>query len=372
MNLLFLIDSLGSGGAQRQLTNLAILMRQRGHEVRILTYYPLGFFRATLEENQIGFVCVDERRWWMRLWKIRQIIRKGRQDVVLSFLNTPNFFACVSAIGGRRWGLVIGERSAQQSSFTSFRGWFVKSVAGQADFIVTNSARARDLWVRYFPRFGRKLRTIYNAVVLSRVVAPIGEMWGDKKFRILVAASYQKLKNMNGLIEAINLLDDKHKQRLLVSWYGQMEATHGNDQPYKDAVRQVHRYQLGSVITLNSAVSDIHERMASSDIVGLFSFYEGLPNVICEAMALGKPIIMSRVSDTDVLVDDQNGFLCNAYDILSIAEAIKQAMDCSKEQLERMGTCSLKKASRLFQPNLVVDAYLGLFIEAAERAKGLR
>lgn len=44
MKLLFLIDSLGSGGAQRQMVTIAPLLKQQGMDVEILCYYQDTFF----------------------------------------------------------------------------------------------------------------------------------------------------------------------------------------------------------------------------------------------------------------------------------------------------------------------------------------
>ena len=45
MKILLLIDSLGSGGAQRQMVTLAALLKQRGQEVSFLLYADDGFFQ---------------------------------------------------------------------------------------------------------------------------------------------------------------------------------------------------------------------------------------------------------------------------------------------------------------------------------------
>ena len=401
MNILCLIDSLGPGGAQRQMTNIAILMKQRGHHVTIVIYYPLYFFRDILEMHGVTVVCINEPRWWMRLWKIRSLIRGGTQDAVLSFLNTPNFIACISAIGGRRWGLIIGERSAQKSSFTHLRNKTMKLFAWQADFIVTNSNIARNMWVKAFPFFLPKLRTIYNAVMIEAPISNEGsptsgyrnttividnsidqrvgicqpngsEIFNaDKKFVLLVAASYQQLKNINGVIEAVSLLDNLHKKRLSLHWYGQIEATRGNSQPYQDALRKITQNNLSGIINLHAPSNNIHTLIMQASAVGLFSHYEGLPNFICEAMVLAKPIIMTHVSDTNALVDDSNGFLCHAADAPSIAEAIKRAMDCPIEKLKLMGQRSAEKSHRLFQPEVIADSYFTLLRMASNKAKGI-
>ena len=51
--LLLFTDSLGAGGAQRQLVGLATLLQQRGYIVKVCTYHNLDFYKSFLDENEI-------------------------------------------------------------------------------------------------------------------------------------------------------------------------------------------------------------------------------------------------------------------------------------------------------------------------------
>ena len=86
----------------------------------------------------------------------------------------------------------------------------------------------------------------------------------------------------------------------------------------------------------------------------LFSRVEGLPNVICEGMILGKPIIMSRVSDYQVLIDETNGILCDSNNPLSIKYAILKMASFSNDKLKEMGISSKCKATSLFSEEQII------------------
>ncbi len=75
-----------------------------------------------------------------------------------------------------------------------------------------------------------------------------------------------------------------------------------------------------------------------ADVFCLPSFYEGFPNVICEAMACGKPVLASSVCDNTYLIEDGiNGFLFNPFDSNSIAKAIKSLIELSQNERLEMG-----------------------------------
>lgn len=99
--------------------------------------------------------------------------------------------------------------------------------------------------------------------------------------------------------------------------------------------------------------------MSESDVVGLFSRVEGLPNTICEAMAIGRPIIMSEVSDYNVLVSN-NGFLCNPNSVESIKNALANIISLSSNELLKMGNASKDIADKLFSEEVVGSAWMEL------------
>lgn len=348
MKLLFLINSLGSGGAQRQMVTIAPLLKEKGMEVEFLCYYRDTFFAAPLDKAGIKVHWLPASNPLARIWKIRLFIRQGNYDVVISFLNTPDLLNCLSAIGGHTWRVVCSERSAKEEFFVSRRGKLTGWLKRYSDTIVCNSENARQMWLKYYPQYQEKLKVIYNIVALPAFTSVYVPRRGGKT-HLLVAASYQYLKNPVNVIEAVNLLTPEEKAKLILDWYGMKQVAREGTRAYEEASGLVNRYHLGQVIRLNDPTPSIIEKMKEADVIGLFSSVEGLPNAICEAMSLGKPVMMSRVSDYAVLVDEKNGVLCDAGDVLSIRKALQMIINqWSDEQLLEKGKNSQAKAGLLF------------------------
>src|SRR5690606_17385396 len=99
--------------------------------------------------------------------------------------------------------------------------------------------------------------------------------------------------------------------RFEINWYGRIEVVQGDRRAYKESVLLIREHNLDRTIFLNEATKEVADKMNEADVVALFSELEGLPNVICEGMMIGKPIIMTRVSDSDTLIDRTNGILCD-------------------------------------------------------------
>src|SRR5690606_12695247 len=136
--------------------------------------------------------------------------------------------------------------------------------------------------------------------------------------------------NLEGLIEAIHFLPMKYKKQIKIDYYGRKE---GSEKIVQQSVKKIQEYHLEDIVKLNDATSAIFEKYQRADFVALVSHHEGFPNTICEAMALKKPVIVSRVSDIPLLIkEDINGFLCESKDIHSIKEAFIKAIGSTQEQ----------------------------------------
>ena len=357
--ILFLAESLVSGGAERQMVTIAKLLKQNGYYVSFLCYSKDDFYTYLLEKDNIPIIWKIENNYLKRIIKIRNHIRKGKYDAVISFLHTPNFLNNFSAIGGKSWKVITGERNAKEHTFNSKKGKIFAWFQRYSDAIVCNSNNAKHMWEKHYPQYKNKLTTIYNTVTLPKITTEYIPK-RDGKTNIIVAASYQYTKNPIGLIKALKLFNKEQREKIRVSWYGRKEVAKGSTKAYDEAKELINQYNLNNIISLNEATKDIANKMNEADVVALFSSVEGLPNTICEGMTLGKPIIMTRVSDYKVLVDQNNGFLCDWDNIESIKYVLNLIENLSENKLKEMGNKSKIKANELFSNSNVISKWLSI------------
>lgn len=357
MKILCFIDLLGSGGAQRQLVNLAIELNRSGIDVSFLVYYPDKFYASMLAENNIEVHLIHENRTIPRILKIRNFIRSGSFDAVISFLETPNLIAELAGFPGRKWKLLVGERSANPEILNSIKLKFLRYMHYFSDAVIANSETNLEMVRKVNPfKSGNKYHAIYNMIDLD-IWKPCENYIIRKngKTNIVIAASHQYLKNSRNLIESLNLLSAKEKLSLSVKWYGGKSP----DNSLSESKLLIDHYQLNDIIEFLPPVNNIREKMNEADCCALFSLYEGLPNAICEGMALGKPIIATHVSDLPKLVDEElGGYLCATPAAESILVVIRKISACSNQQLIAMGNHNRKKAELLFDKNKIINSYL--------------
>jgi len=356
MKILFLIDSLGSGGAQRQMTTIACLLKAKGYNVEFLVYSKSNFFKPKVESAQITINYIIEERMIFRILKIRHFIRRNNYNTVISFMDTPNFINCFSAVGSKKWKVITSERSSNEQIFKRLKNRIFNWFQRYADVIICNSYNAKHMWQKHIPDYGEKVKVIYNTVTLNNDLGSYNPV-RNGRINLVVAASYQKLKNPILLIEAISLLSDEEKRKLHIEWFGNQSVSAVGDGIYQTAKSLISEYGLADIISLNGEERNIHKTMQESDIVGLFSDYEGLPNVICEALTIGKPVVMTKVSDYDVFIDSCNGILCDEISSHGIAKALKEIVKLTSTELESMGIYSKNKSIDLFSNDVIIKKW---------------
>jgi len=353
------IASLGSGGAERQIVNLAILLKGKGFDVEFLIYHNDLFYKHILDSSLIKINLIESKNNFDRILKFRGFLKKTNFEAVISFLETPSFLCCLAALEGKKWKLITTELSSKNSTFMSFRGkvfgWFRR----YSDHIICNSYNAMNMWNKYYPNYSEKLSVIYNPVILHTITTEYF-LRENNKLNLVVAASFQYLKNPIGLIKALALMDEEMRNKIKVNWYGNKEVLKGDTKAFDEALLLIQKYSLHDVISLNDPIKNIENIMNSADIVGLFSELEGLPNAICEALMIGKPIIMSKVSDYNNLVDESNGFLCEWDNPESIKLALLKAINLSNDELLIMGKNSREKALNLFSSEKILKEWINL------------
>lgn len=349
---LLFTDNLGAGGAQRQLVGLAVLLQQKGYDVKVCTYYGQDFYKDFLDKNNVPNELIPNAgNHKTRIWAVRRFFIKEQPDWVIAYLETPSLVACVAKLFGGKFRLIVSERNTTQHIGFSERIRFF--LYHWADAIVPNSYAQGKLLTSRYPWMERKMKVISNFVDL--------EAFGFKKRikrnipEIAVVATIFKSKNTLGFIEAIKILRD-NGLKFHVSWYGKSVA---NLDYFDECQQKIEEYQLGDYITLKDKTKQISQVYQECDFFCLPSFYEGTPNVICEAMSCGCPVLCSEVCDNPIYVEErENGFLFNPHSPQSIAHKIEQALNIKDEEYYLFCENSRKKAEQLLSKEIFVDKYL--------------
>jgi glycosyltransferase involved in cell wall biosynthesis len=271
----------------------------------------------------------------------------------------------MAAFPSRTWKLLVGERNADPNIFKSRKLMAYRWFHLVADYVVSNSHENIKMVKKINPLLSdNKCRVIYNMVDFERWKPSENFEYRNKdKFSLIVVANHQESKNAKGLVHALHLLPSKYKDQIKVDWFGRRDSFE-LEVAYAEAESLVKEFQLENVISFFDPSLSIHEIVPDYDALGLFSFHEGLSNSVCEGMASGKPIISTDVSDIKLIIKNGfNGFVVDSCQPESIKNALIKLLDCSNEDLAKMGKNAGITATELFNKETVVSAYIDLMLK---------
>jgi len=97
----------------------------------------------------------------------------------------------------------------------------------------------------------------------------------------------------------------------------------GDGELRKDMVREAARLGVGERLHMMGWRTDVREIIHASDVLVLTSLWEGLPKVVLQAMASGRPVVATTVDGTpEVVSDGENGYLCEPLDVGCMADRV--------------------------------------------------
>jgi len=340
LRLLFVIDNLGSGGAQRQMVNLALGLRARGHEVEFFCYWPQNFFAQRLADARIPVhLHVKAGRYALGVvHDLRGVLRRGVYDAALAFQEVPNLYLLLAAAGlRRRPQVVVSERSYDPPEGVGWRQRLPRWLYRSADHVTVNSHHQRAALERKLPWIVGKSSTIYNGVDLA-VFQPRAVELPSAPLRLLAVASVSPCKNGLCLIEALRILAQRDGLFPCVNWVGDHDLR-GERAAYIGQMRAaISAHGLERQWAWLYERDDVPELMTAHHALVHASYGEGLPNVVCEALASGLPVIISDTLDHPRLVEHGvSGYLFDWRDPNDLARQIKALAELPEAERAAMG-----------------------------------
>lgn len=365
MKVLCVIDSLGSGGAQRQIANLACALKDKGHDVEMLVYFPEeSFYRSVVNEAGITVHEIEKGAGfsWKVVLHIRRLLRVDRYDAVISFLGAPDFYCeLASVLALSRSKLIVSERSSAMGDIGTLRPLILRVMHVVADSVVANSFTHAQ-WLRKYPWLRQKTHVIYNGYLLPPPVSQPYRGNNVNRFRYLVIGRLHQGKNGVRLIKGLELYSKMHGRTPEIGWAGRQET---------DPESLKNRSEMDDLLAQHTDIAmnwqwlgerrDIPALLRDCDALLHVSLYEGLPNAVCEAFAEGRPVIASNVCDHPRLVEEGiRGVLCDPLSPESICDAIQRFEALSVSERDMMGVNARRYAEDYLTIDKMVAAYEGL------------
>ena len=329
MKILLIIDSLGSGGAQRQILNLAQGLKKRNHEVELFYYNSESdFFLKKLSDSKIKFHKSEKSKMVViaRHLKIILNLRKLLKqdfDAIISFMHIPSIYSCLAKVGIKRGKLIVCERNSSLANTPFLIKLLFYFSCLFSDSIVANSITETLLLKKRFPN-KKEIHTIWNGYSTNKLNNENNLKNVNLTNKLLVIGRITFQKNGYNLLKSMKLFYDKNGWIPEINWAGRIDINDKKSKMMKEKMDQILNSNpiINSNLNFLGEVHDVEKLYKESDALIHVSRYEGFANAICESMLNNCMVVCSRVCDNDIVIDSTRGVLCNHLEPDSIFNSI--------------------------------------------------
>lgn len=377
MHVVLAIDSLGSGGAQRQVVELAAqLRRQPGVRCSVLVYQADDFYAPRLRESGVALARIPKRLRVDPLlpWRIGRWLGQAGADVVHAFLLAPclwTLLAVRTLPRRRRPALIAAERNCLIAT-SPLLGALQRLVYRRADAVTANAAcAAGEIAAKLGVPEGR-VHYLPNGIDLERWdadarCAPPFEL-DPGCFHLALVGGLRPQKAHHVLLDALVRLGPERIAGWRVWCVGGRTA---GERAAASVEARIREAGLGAVVRLVPPLRNVAALMARLDALVLPSLFEGFPNVVLEAMACRLPVVATPVGDVPNLVaDGESGLLVPAGDAGALARALDSLAALPPDERRRMGERGRAAAEARFSIEQVALRHLALYRAVGGRESG--
>jgi glycosyltransferase involved in cell wall biosynthesis len=303
MRIDLVITELDMGGAERCCAELSAFLSKRNHRVRVIALGPSpvapkdGLVQLLKSESiELIFLGGTRASHFPRVaWKLRALLRSDPPDIVQSFLWHGNVLSA-AIVPSFRIPLVGGVRVAEPRRNRHFLG---RWAASRMHRVVCVSQSISDWCVKTEGVNQEKLVVIPNGVSLKSddtAIAPRSHSVPENSRILLFVGRLELQKGIDILIEhAAGLLRQLPKHHLVMI----------GDGAWRQATQALaQRNELDGRVHCLGQRRDVRSWMARSELLLLPTRYEGMPNVILEAMAESLALVTTRVEGIAELLGD--------------------------------------------------------------------
>ncbi len=308
MKIAFICNKLTGGGAERFTANIANRFSQDSSN----SVYVITGTRTeedySLNDNIIRFEIII-KRLYEDSKSLLKLIREYGIEVVVGIDIYPNFVVCLISKFTKA-KCVISERNAPKQVNISKKSRFLRWILYRfADGYVFQTNGAKEF---YSKSIQKRSVVIHNPI---RENLPSKTNVNNKEIVAIGRLNVQK--NYPMLINAFNIVHNKYPNYKL--------RIFGDGELKESLLKQVNNLHLNESVVFENFTLNVHEAIKDSSIYVMTSDFEGMPNSLMEAMAMGFPVVSTDCPSGgpgELITDGVNGLLCKVGDYKVCADKI--------------------------------------------------
>lgn len=375
---LFVLNSLRVGGSESKVVRVANALRREGVVTGLVSLNDVGEL-ATAVDPGVPVWCLH-RRGKFSLSAVRglqELLRAHRPDVVLAINLYPALYVSLATSALTARPRTVGMMNTSVfARRDAWRPWFYRPFLRRFDAIVYGCELQRTQWRAHLGSLHARSTVIYNGIDVEHF-APIEDaaqaMTARQSFGIsphaFVVGSVGRLtpaKNQTVLIEAIAELRRRSiDAHLLLVGDGSMR---------EELQKRAQTLSVQAHVSFAGVQRDVRPALAAMDVFVLPSTHvETFSNAALEAMAMCKPVVLSRLGGAEEMVrEGVEGFVLDVVTLAQALPSLLARLQTDRQWRDRLGQAARRRVIDQFSLQSMVQRYAALLSPAVESALPLR
>lgn len=294
MNIAIVDSSLGAGGAEKLIVDMAPMMQKKGHDVEVivLSSYKDVFSRILYSKNiKLNFLSNSPNYWFLsNVIKLYHAL-KGKDIVYVHVVHAQYFTAILTLFLSNKIKFITTEHSThnRRRDRKLFR-FFEKWIYSRYDKVISITKQVENNLLKHLDaKKNKKFVVIENGVDLDYIhsVDKLDRYkfgYSEKDKLIVMVGRFSPAKDQNTLIKSLSYLPEEYKLLFI-----------GDGELIKESKELVRELNFDNRVNFLGFQSNIPELIKMCDVGVLSSHWEGQPLSAIEIMACGIPFVGSKV-----------------------------------------------------------------------------
>ncbi|WP_306549547.1 glycosyltransferase [Desulfobulbus sp.] len=357
IDIALFLPSLSRGGAEKVFLALSGLFVQHGLNVDLLVAQPTGIRQARIPDG-VKLICLGKSKPSRSVPALVRYLRDNRPKVVLSALTHANIALVIAhKFSNVESRLVLSERTNLANALSRYGSnldaWLTKLLARQfyplADAIVAVSQGAAISLIQTLRLSTNDVSVIYNPVFFEKINESARESikfpWDDSLPVMISAGRLSNEKDFPMLMRSFTELQKQLPAHLVILGEGE-ERVH--------LERLANKFGIAKNVWLPGYIGNPYPYIARANLFVLSSRFEGLPNVLIEALALNVPVVSTRCPSgpEEILDNGRYGHLVPVGNDAALTEAMAKSLNGENPRFDRL------EALERFDHEKVTNEYL--------------
>ncbi len=333
--VVFHINTLAQGGAERVVSTLANRLAEV-FDVTIATLWVSENEYAIdkrVRRISVGLSEAQEKKGrlakaYYRMHNLHAFLKEEKPDVVISFEKKANYRALIATMG-KNIPVIVSVRTNPYLHYISLADRFLVPILfSRAKGAVFQTNGAKD----FFPvNIQKKSKVILNPINAKYLNLP---MPLERKKEVVQSGRIVGFKNQHMLINAFVAVHEKHPDYVL-KLYGEDSG----DGTWELLKKCINENNAEDYVFLMGGSNQLEKDIINAEVYAFSSDWEGLPNALMEAMAMGLPVVATDCpcgGPATLIQDEVNGLLVPIKNKEKMAAGINRLIE-DREFAEKLG-----------------------------------